>query len=132
MDIKILVTDDDPSARDLVSEFLAGQAGLRVVGHADSGEQALRLTEELRPDVVLMDLDMDGISGVEATRRLHAARPEVRVIAVSIHSGPGFRRAMAEAGAVGFVAKEEIHEELAVAIRGAMEEATPSARDQKP
>lgn len=124
-DIRILVTDDRAEWLATVHDFLESEPGFRVIGSAASGEEAVRLTALEHPDVVVMDLEMPGISGLEATRRIRSGSPGVRVVGLSIHSGPEVRDAMCEAGAAGLVAKEEIYEELPLAIRRAVGGSNP-------
>ena len=82
--IKVLVVDDHDLVRTGISRMLADIDGLQVVGQADSGENALKLARELKPDVVLMDVKMPGIGGLEATRKLLRSQPDVRVLAVTV------------------------------------------------
>lgn len=119
MPINVLLADDRPATREAVRQILAAEAGLCVVGEAASGEEALQLAKLLRPDVVVMDVVMPGIGGVEATRRISGSVPEASVIGLSLHNDAGVREAMRGAGAIAFVAKEEAFEELPGAIRRA-------------
>ena len=82
--IKILVVDDHDLVRTGIRHLLSGEAGFEVVGEAACGEDALQQARDLRPDVVLMDIHMPGMGGLEATRRILAASPQVRVIAVTV------------------------------------------------
>ncbi|SFT91864.1 two-component system, NarL family, invasion response regulator UvrY [Pseudomonas marincola] len=88
--IKVLVVDDHDLVRMGITRMLADIDGLEVIGQADSGEEALRLVRELRPDVVLMDVKMPGIGGLEATRKLIRSYPDLKVVAVT---ACGFQRA---------------------------------------
>jgi DNA-binding NarL/FixJ family response regulator len=104
--IRVLVVDDQRPFRDAAAHVVAASDGFEVVGQAESGEEAVRLTAELEPDLVLMDLNLPGIDGLEATRQILAARePRPAVIALSTDSGLAIK-ALAS-GAVAFVAKEE-------------------------
>ena len=93
---------------------------LNVVGEASNGESAIRLVGELKPHVVLMDVVMPGMGGIEATRQIRTANPGVRVIALSMHAEGGFVDAMMDAGASGYVLKDRATSELVAAIQAAM------------
>lgn len=123
MGIKILIVDDQTAARQSLRELLESDPVFEVVGEAVSGEAALALITLLRPEIVLMDFLLPGWSGIEATGRILAAFPDVRVVGVSLFSNPRVRLEMERAGAVGFVAKDEAYEKLPAAIRRASEPA---------
>ncbi len=115
--IRVLITDDHRIARRGLAELLSQEPGIEVVGEADSGEAALDLAGKLRPDVVLMDMQMPGMGGIEATRALRASRPEICVIALSMYDEREFADVMREAGASGSVSKGGSPRALADAIR---------------
>jgi len=115
--IRVLLADDHPILRDSLSQWLALQPDVSVVGEAVDGREAVALAEELRPDVCVMDVSMPGLSGIEATRRLTRGRSNVRIIAVTQHSDSETVAAMLEAGAVGFVVKSDGVDELLRAVR---------------
>jgi DNA-binding NarL/FixJ family response regulator len=106
-----------------VRTLLEGYPDIEVVGEASSGEQALLLAKSLHPTIVIMDINMPGMDGIEATRRLKIERPETMVIGLSVHNDWQIEAAMREAGAVSFLAKdaaiEQLHEAIQVAIRSA-------------
>ena len=110
--LRILVVDDSAIARDALCNFLEMHAAFEVVGCAQDGNESLRLAAELRPDLVLMDVNMPGMNGLEATKRLLRQRPDIRVIFVSLHDSLSILRASLATGAHGFVCKNRIHEEL--------------------
>ncbi len=115
--IKVLVVDDHDLVRTGISRMLADIDGLQVVGQADSGENALKLARELKPDVVLMDVKMPGIGGLEATRKLLRSQPDVRVLAVTVCEDDPFPTRLMQAGASGYLTKGAALEEMVQAIR---------------
>lgn len=115
--ISVLLADDHDLARQALRALIDAADGLRVVAEAADGRTAARLARELEPDVVLMDVVMPELSGVEATRRLTAELPDVRVLAISMHKDRRFVGAMLEAGAAGYLLKDDAAEELVAAVR---------------
>jgi DNA-binding NarL/FixJ family response regulator len=119
--IRILIVDDLPQVRKGLVEVLklaSRNLGLKVVviGEAQNGREAIELTHRLRPDVVLMDLEMPVLDGFEATRMLKSCRPAPRVIILSIHEGSEEQARARAAGADGFVVKGAGYEGLLNAI----------------
>jgi two-component system invasion response regulator UvrY len=112
---RVLVVDDVDGSRDLAREVLE-RDGFPVAGEAESGEAAIRLAQELRPDVVLMDVRMHGIDGIEATRRLKRILPDVRVIIVSVFDDQALLDEAAEAGADGHVTKGSAASQLCARV----------------
>lgn len=119
--IKVLIVDDHAIVREGLRALIAGQAGLDMVGEATSGEEALKMAAQLNPDVVVMDVSMPGMNGIEATRRLKAGQPHVQCVALSAHTDRRFVAEMLRAGACGYLPKECAFTELATAIRAAAE-----------
>ncbi len=117
--VRVLLVDDRPQVRHDLRQLLLLTEAIDVVGEATNGEEAVRLTAELRPDAVLMDLEMPGMDGYEATRRIKNESSTIRVIILSIHAGPEERRRARAAGADCFVVKGESYEVLVDAIHGA-------------
>lgn len=115
--IKVLVVDDHDLVRTGISRMLADIDGLQVIGQADCGENALKLARELKPDVVLMDVKMPGIGGLEATRKLLRSQPDVRVLAVTVCEDDPFPTWLMQAGASGYLTKGAGLEEMVRAIR---------------
>ncbi len=115
-EVRILLADDHTIVRDGLRSLIQDQDGMTVVGEAKSGREALKLTEELVPDVVLMDIGMPGLNGVGATRRIKEEHPAIHVIALSMHSDTQFVARMLEAGASGYVLKDCAFDELADAL----------------
>jgi len=115
--IRVLVVDDHDLVRTGISRMLADIDGLQVIGQADSGEAAIKKSRELKPDVVLMDIKMPGIGGLEATRKLLRSHPDIKVIAVTICEEDPFPTRLLQAGAAGYLTKGAALEEMIQAIR---------------
>lgn len=115
--IRLLIADDQALVRGALGALLDLEPDLAVSGLASDGAEALRLAEELRPDVCLMDIQMPDMDGVEATRRIRERSPGTRVLIVTTFARPGYLRAALDAGASGFLVKDTPAEQLADAVR---------------
>ena len=115
--IKILLADDHTIVRQGLKLILSAHADLEVVGEAPNGREAAELAEKLRPDIVLMDVAMPELNGIEATRRMVAANPRVKVLVLSMHKEAVYVREVLKAGARGYILKDAIDTELVNAIR---------------
>jgi DNA-binding NarL/FixJ family response regulator len=115
--IRVLIADDQTVVREGLATLLAAMEGVEVVGSARDGEEAVRLAALRRPDVVLMDLRMPRCDGVEATRRLTAEQPEVRVVVLTTYADDSSVFGALEAGARGYLTKDAGAAEIAQAIR---------------
>lgn len=111
------MVDDHDLVRTGITRMLADIDGLQVVGEGDSGESALKLARELRPDVVLMDVKMPGIGGLEATRKLLRSHPDIKVVAVTVCEEDPFPTRLLQAGAAGYLTKGAGLDEMVQAIR---------------
>lgn len=116
MTIRVLLADDHKLMRRALGRQLDHREGIVVIGEADDGRDAVRQAIELRPDVVIMDITMPGLNGVEAARQIVAKAPGVRVLALSAHVDQQHVSSMLEAGATGYLAKHCEPEELVEAI----------------
>jgi two-component system response regulator NreC len=114
---KVLLVDDHAMIRSALRALVAGEADVEVVGEAAGGRDAARMARELSPGVVVMDLSMPDVNGIDATRQVLAACPGVRVIAFSAHLDRKLLDDAFAAGAAGYVLKDMAHEELVEAIR---------------
>lgn len=117
--VRVLLCDDHPIVRQGLRTFLGSREGLAVVGEAADGEEALRKVPHLRPDVVLMDLAMPGMGGVEATRRITEAHPATRVIVLTSLNDDSHVLPAVRAGAVGYLLKDCDPADLEAAVRAA-------------
>jgi two-component system nitrate/nitrite response regulator NarL len=114
--LRVLLADDHPIVREGLRSFLASCPGLEVVGEAVDGVQAVRLAQELRPDVVLMDVAMPGLDGLEATRQLATAASGVKVLLLTVSAEPEYLREGARSGACGYLLKDASPAELLRAL----------------
>ena len=115
--INVLLVDDHDLVRIGIRRLLTDVSGIKVVGEAKSGEEALKLARELKPQVILMDVKMPGIGGLEATRKVLRADPDVKVIAVTVYGEEPFPTRLLQAGAVGYITKGSSLDEMVQAIR---------------
>jgi len=115
--IRILLADDHAVVRQGFGRILASHDDMEVVGEAGNGREAVQLAEELKPDVVVMDVSMPELNGIEATRRLTKAAPRTRVLALSMHKDSVYVREILRAGAQGFLLKDASDHDLITAVR---------------
>ncbi|WP_163575957.1 UvrY/SirA/GacA family response regulator transcription factor [Halomonas faecis] len=115
--IKVLIVDDHHLVRTSLARLLDGEDGLQVIGEAANGEEAISLSRSLKPDVVLMDLRMPGIGGLEATRKIVRSDPDIRVLALTGFMEDSFAQRLLEAGAGGFISKETQVTDMVDAVR---------------
>ncbi len=117
MDITLMLVDDHDVVRTGLRSFLETQPGMRVVAEARNGEEALQQATQWHPQIVLMDITMPGMDGLEATRRLKALSPECLVLALTVHEDKQYFMEMLAAGASGYLTKQAAADELVSAIR---------------
>ena len=116
MSMKVLLVDDHDVVRSGFRSLLQKQSGIEVVGEASDGREAVHLAKALRPDVIVMDVAMPGLNGVDATRQITHGHPETRVLALSMHPGRRVVTDMLRAGASGYLLKTCALEELIRAV----------------
>ena len=117
MNIKVLIADDHQIVREGLRSMLEKEPGIKVVGEAEDGRKTLRMARELTPDVIIMDVAMPDLNGIEATRQIVAEFPTIKVIALSMHDDRRFVLNMIKAGAKGYQLKDSAFKDLAKAIR---------------
>lgn len=115
--IRILLADDHVMVRQGFKMILAAQPDMEIVGEAANGREALELAEKLHPDVVVMDVAMPDLNGIEATRRLAASSPRTRVLALSMYKDSVYVREILRAGARGYLLKDAFDRDLLSAVR---------------
>jgi two-component system invasion response regulator UvrY len=119
-DIRVMLTDDHAVVRSGIARLLERSGNITIVGEAESGEQGYQLYSELNPDVMVMDMSMPGIGGLEALRRIITRHPKAKVIMFSMHENVAFAVQAMTAGAVGYVAKSGEAQELVTAVKQVM------------
>lgn len=117
MGTKILIADDHRVVREAISSLLSSELGMEVVGDAEDGRAAVQLARRLKPDVIIMDVAMPNLNGIEATRQIVRELPRSKVIALSAYSDRRSVREMLKAGASGYIPKRCGFQELASAVR---------------
>lgn len=127
MSVKILITDDHPVVRTGIRGMLDGEPDFEVVGEAEDGREAVELTRKLRPDVVLMDLRMPNMDGVEATARIREEKPDTHVLVLTTYESDADILRAIESGATGYLLKDAPKNDLFSAIRNTAEGKSPLA-----
>jgi two-component system invasion response regulator UvrY len=119
-DIRVMLTDDHAVVRSGIARLLERSDDITIIGEAESGEQGYQLYSELLPDVMVMDMSMPGIGGLEALRRIITRHPKAKVIMFSMHENVAFAVQAMTAGAIGYVAKSGEAQELVTAVKQVM------------
>jgi DNA-binding NarL/FixJ family response regulator len=124
MSIRIMIADDHEIVRNGLRSLIEQEIDMEVIAEADNGRNAVRRALELVPDVVIMDIAMPELNGIEAARQIISALPRIKVIALSMHADKRYVMEMLKAGASGYILKDNAYEELARAIRTALKNRT--------
>ena len=119
--ISILITDDHKLLRDTWAFIFSTDSRFNVIGITGTGEEAVTIAKQYQPDIVLMDINLPGINGIEATEQINIYSPLSKVLAVSFHSEPEFARIMIQKGAMGYLTKNSSREEMFKAIEEILE-----------
>jgi len=117
MNIKTLIVDDHGIVREGLRSLLGKQPDIKIIGEATDGRKAIELVREIVPDVIVMDITMPNLNGIDATRQIVHEFPEIKVIALSMHSSSIFVADMIKAGASGYLLKDCLFDELVEAVR---------------
>ena len=117
MAVRILLADDHKMFRQGLYSMLKEEPDMLVVGEADDGATAIRLVRELKPDFIIMDVDMPEVNGIDATRRILQELPNIKILALSTYLKKSFIAEMLKAGASGYILKEQAFDELVEAVR---------------
>src|SRR5690606_2131776 len=117
----IILVDDHKLLRDGLRNIIEKKSNMDIIGEASDGREAIKICAKLLPDVIIMDVAMPGLNGIEAAREIHKIHPEIKIIGVSMHSGKQFIQGMFKAGALGFLLKDGDADELITAITTVMQ-----------
>ncbi len=117
MSIKVILADDHKIMREGLRSLLEKEPDIEVVAEAENGRTAVQQVQELSPDIVIMDVSMQDLNGIEATRQIIARYPDVKVLALSMHSDKTYVAGILSAGASGYLLKDSAFDELAEALR---------------
>ena len=117
-EIRVVLADDHPIVRDGIRKLLTDSIGIKIIGEAEDGEEAYRQVIETTPDVLLLDMELPGIHGVDLTKRLIEEGVKVKILALSSYNDKGYISEMLALGASGYLIKDEVPKNIVDAIRG--------------
>ena len=120
-EIKIVLVDDHKLLRDGLRNIIEKKSNMHIIGEASDGREAIKIASKLMPDVIIMDVAMPGLNGIEAATQIVKNEPEIKIIGVSMHSGKQFIQGMFKAGAFGYLLKDGDADELIIAISTVVE-----------
>ncbi|MDA8235684.1 MAG: response regulator transcription factor [Clostridia bacterium] len=115
--IKIVLVDDHAVFRSGLAFLMNSQPDMEVIGEAASGEEAVRVCEELRPHVILLDLTMPGMGGLAAMQHVKALNPDIKILVLTMHDDEGYLRNVLQLGGAGYIVKKAAHTEVLAAVR---------------
>ncbi|GAA4841810.1 response regulator transcription factor [Paenibacillus vulneris] len=128
MNYRVLIADDHPLARQAVCTLLEGEEGFDIVGEADSGEKAILMCEDLMPDLVLMDIQMPGMSGLEATRRIKQLNPLIKIVMLTVSDDVADLFTAIQNGAQGYLLKNMDPDDWIIYLRGLLDDQSEISR----
>lgn len=128
MNYRVLISDDHPLARRAVRALLDGEPGFEIVGEAENGEQSIQLCRELLPDLVLMDIQMPGMNGLEATRRIKQLSPRTKIVILTVSDDVGDLFTAIQNGAQGYLLKNMDPDEWIVYLKGLLDDNSEISR----
>ncbi len=120
IDVKVLIVDDNAAFRSSVKNILSSEPGMRIIGEAEDGRQAVLRAKQLKPDLVLMDVKMPKLNGLDAILRILKRSPAIRIIMLSLYDDEEYKQAAIHNGAIGYIIKSEIVQKLVPAIMKAV------------
>ncbi|MDX6745317.1 response regulator transcription factor [Polaribacter sp. PL03] len=120
-EIKIVLVDDHKLLRDGLRNIIEQKPNMHIIGEASDGREAIKICSKLEPNVIVMDVAMPGLNGIEAAKQIHKNQPDVKIIGLSMHSGKQFIQSMFTAGAWGYLLKDGDSDELIIAISTVMQ-----------
>ncbi|SDS48275.1 two component transcriptional regulator, LuxR family [Polaribacter sp. KT25b] len=119
--IKLILVDDHKLLRDGLRNIIEQRSNMHIIGEASDGREAIKVCTKLMPDVVVMDVAMPGLNGIEAASQIHKINPKIKIIGLSMHSSKQFIQGMFKAGAFGYLLKDGDSDELIIAITTVVE-----------
>ena len=120
-EIKIILADDHKLLRDGLRNIIEQRSNMRIIGEASDGREAIKICSKLAPNVLVMDIAMPGLNGIEAATQIHKSNPDIKIIGLSMHSSKQFIQGMFNAGALGYLLKDGDADELIIAITTVMQ-----------
>jgi DNA-binding NarL/FixJ family response regulator len=120
-EIKIILVDDHKLLRDGLKNIIEQRSNMHIIGEASDGREAIKICSKLQPNILVMDVAMPGLNGIEAAEQIHKTHPDIKIIGVSMHSTKQFIQGMFDAGALGYLLKDGDGDELITAITTVMQ-----------
>ncbi len=119
--IRVIIADDHPLVHDALRMHLQNESDIQIIGDANDGEEAVSMAAELKPDLIIMDITMPKLNGLEATRKIKAQNPDIEILVLTVHDDSEYILKILEAGAAGYLTKTILGENLVRAMRSIMD-----------